>query len=505
MQKQILALRGKGGYRQYRIPAMAVTPTGRLIAIYDGRADLDDLPGPIDLLIRTSDDNGETWSNQKVFRSGEGYEGFGDASILVDPFKERIIVIYQATKLAGFFESKAGSDLSDPHIAHVNISISDDDGKTWDHRNITSQIKDPETLGIFASSGMGSFIPNGKYKGRLLQTFLLRNRKELIAAIGFSDDNGDTWKLGARIPNGNESKAIGLNDGTVLVHSRATPYRIRSRSIDGGLTLESSAPDFGLSDPSDNGSLTLLQDGTLICTHNHDKTLRRYTVLKRSFDNGESWPETVVVEFGSSAYSTSVELANGNIGVLYERNGYNELVFCIIEKAELQPKKALHSQYLAVALRYIKPKREMNLENVGQKVEVPDLSQFGENQGKEIGEPIIKSGSIEIFTRDEYESMLGTPTSGLHVGEEMRFSLSFVNSGQDSLHGFKLESNFSGVISREETLLPGQLLKFMDLRKIITEEDLKKNTLEIVFSWSAANANGEKIIQLFSCATGERL
>ena len=48
MQKQILALRGKGGYRQYRIPAMAVTPTGRLIAIYDGRADLDDLPGPID-------------------------------------------------------------------------------------------------------------------------------------------------------------------------------------------------------------------------------------------------------------------------------------------------------------------------------------------------------------------------------------------------------------------------------------------------------------------------
>ena len=44
-----LALRGEGGYRQYRIPALSVTKSGRLIAIYDGRADFDDLPQAVSL------------------------------------------------------------------------------------------------------------------------------------------------------------------------------------------------------------------------------------------------------------------------------------------------------------------------------------------------------------------------------------------------------------------------------------------------------------------------
>ena len=85
MKEDVLAVRGVGGYRQYRIPAMAVTPSGKVIAIYDARADFDDLPGPVDLVIRTSDDNGDTWSEQQIFRKHEGISGYGDASIIVDP------------------------------------------------------------------------------------------------------------------------------------------------------------------------------------------------------------------------------------------------------------------------------------------------------------------------------------------------------------------------------------------------------------------------------------
>ena len=51
MKEKVLAVRGVGGYRQYRIPAMAVTPSGRIIAIYDARFDFDDLPSPIDLVL----------------------------------------------------------------------------------------------------------------------------------------------------------------------------------------------------------------------------------------------------------------------------------------------------------------------------------------------------------------------------------------------------------------------------------------------------------------------
>ena len=52
-----IARRGEGGYAQYRIPALAVTTRGTLLAAYDGRPNLDDLPSPIDLLLRRSADD----------------------------------------------------------------------------------------------------------------------------------------------------------------------------------------------------------------------------------------------------------------------------------------------------------------------------------------------------------------------------------------------------------------------------------------------------------------
>ena len=59
--EHVLAVRGHAGYRQYRIPALAVTAQGTLLAAYDGRPNLDDLPSPIDLLVRRSTDNGQNW------------------------------------------------------------------------------------------------------------------------------------------------------------------------------------------------------------------------------------------------------------------------------------------------------------------------------------------------------------------------------------------------------------------------------------------------------------
>ena len=143
MDYQVLASRGIGGYRQYRIPAMAVTNSGRIIAIYDARVDLDDLPGPIDLVIRMSDDNGERWTAQEVFLASEGVSGYGDASIIFDPNvgdKGRIIVFCQSSSLASFFESSLGCAQDDPTVVHISLSISDDDGETWSHKIVTGDL-----------------------------------------------------------------------------------------------------------------------------------------------------------------------------------------------------------------------------------------------------------------------------------------------------------------------------------------------------------------------------
>lgn len=44
----------------YRIPALAVTASGRVLAAWDVRLDWRDLPGDFDIALRHSDDHGRT-------------------------------------------------------------------------------------------------------------------------------------------------------------------------------------------------------------------------------------------------------------------------------------------------------------------------------------------------------------------------------------------------------------------------------------------------------------
>lgn len=505
MNQLVLAVRGVGGYRQYRIPAMAVTNSGRLIAIYDARADFDDLPGPVDLVIRTSDDNGAYWSKQEVFRKHEGISGFGDASIVIDPScgkHGRIIVLYQWTRIAGFFESTLGTDLDDPLIAHIARSISDDDGITWRHDVITDQLKDASTLGIFATSGMGGRISSGEFAGRLLQTFVLRNKSELLSAIGYSDDHGENWKLGARIQGGNETAIAGLNDGSVLIHSRATPYRISGRSIDGGVSLTELELDLALPDPSDNGSLTVLSNGDVICTHNHDPDLRRNTVIKRSTDGGKIWSSGICIEADSSAYSTACELADGKIGVLYERNAYQEIVFAKFSKSEFQPIDSVINatqtttdiEFIVVP-RYIRPGRnqevEAQLTNASTVPEV-DMNIFNIKERKEVGPVGGTTSGDSLFTTEELDKILGPITPGLHEGDEVRFSARISNQMSCQVVNLKITDRSGEEIYKIDTVAAGNKECVLDIRQKVTSDDVSTGYASFDFELSGRNANSSE-------------
>lgn len=502
MDFQVLATRGQGGYRQYRIPAMAVTPTGRVIAIYDARADLDDLPGPVDLVIRTSDDNGDTWSAQKVFLASQEVSGFGDASIIIDPTvgdKGRIIVFCQASHLASFFESSLGTDINDPTIVHISLSISDDDGESWSHQIVTHQVKDDKTQGIFASSGMGGRIPSGPHAGRLIHSFVLRRDAQLLGALAYSDDHGVTWQLGAEIPGGNESGVACLPDGSILFHSRSTPYRLSGTSHDGGLTLSSLEPHKQLPDPSDNGSLCVLKSGDVVCTHNHDHDLRRRTVAKLSTDGGKSWPKAIVLEPESSAYSTACELSNGQVAVLFERFGYTEMVFCRFSVDEMQPTSEIlplevdqNQIEFKVAFRYVRPGR--NPEKLRQlsgavKRHIPkvDMTVFRASERKEIGPNTGSASGDPIFTKAEFEEILGPVSPGLHVGDELRFSGRLHNLSTETLYDIYISHPCEEGVLKESNLVSGQKIRFMDLRYVVTEKDLENGFVSLAFQWSAIN------------------
>ena len=91
----------------YRIPALAVTASGRLLAAWDVRADWRDLPGPFDLVVRHSDDHGRTWTSPRVLRLHDGEHGFGDASLIATA-SGRLLCWYVGSTGESFFSAPTG-------------------------------------------------------------------------------------------------------------------------------------------------------------------------------------------------------------------------------------------------------------------------------------------------------------------------------------------------------------------------------------------------------------
>lgn len=325
------------GYPVYRIPALAVTNQGTLVAAYDGRPTMADVPSNIALLVRRSTDGGATWRARQVVRADSAPVGYGDPSLLVDRQTGRIFLFHVAAVRQGFVGSATGADESDPDVLQADYSWSDDDGVTWRHRRITAAIKDPAWGGLFAASGQGIQVRHGPHAGRLVQQFVVRHRGANWAASAISDDHGATWRMGRPIgPGLDENKTVELSDGRVLLDSRARPYRLRAWSTDGGETYAGLRAEPRLVDPGNNGAI-IRYDATaaagsararrLVFSNTADSTSRRNLLVRLSCDDGATWPVAIPVEPGPAAYSTLVSLPGGDVGVLYERGEYRYITF----------------------------------------------------------------------------------------------------------------------------------------------------------------------------------
>ena len=350
----------------YRIPALTVTATGRVLAAWDVRADWRDLPGPFDLVLRHSDDHGRSWTPPRPLRlheASDGLErGFGDASLLVTA-TGRVLCFYAGSTGASFFS--AGID--GPEL-ECWLAASDDDGLTWTHRLL--DLRPDGVGGMFAASGNGVRLSSG----RLLQPFVLRrpvgspvtehllDAGQHFAAIARSDDDGATWALGEWIgPDCDENKIVEVpsdaqGDGDVatlvearrpdwttrpagrprrqdvLLHARAQPRRRWARSRDGGVSFSAPVPHPDLVDPGCNGGLCRWGN-LLVASSLDDPADRRQLVLRTSADSGRTWSAPVVLDAGAAGYSVVQPLADGSLGVLYEAGDYDAIVFRRVTRA----------------------------------------------------------------------------------------------------------------------------------------------------------------------------
>lgn len=538
--EHVLAARGTGGYRQYRIPALAVSTAGTVLAAYDGRPNLDDLPNPIDLLLRRSTDNGRSWEEQRVVRSGSGLNGYGDPSLLVDAVTGRIFMFHAAGTHAGFFEAVGGLE-PDNDVQHCDVSFSDDDGVTWQHRRLTDQLKlgsaagaragarDRGITGIFAAAGQGIQLHTGPFAGRLVQQFVVLVDGEIMAASAYSDDHGENWTLGSLIGKGpdgvgpNENKVACLDDGRLLLHSRATPRRLAAISRDGGETWSQLEPVEDLPDPSDNGSLvrfdglpsvaslaTPATTSWLLASNNQDTSLRRNTVLSLSADNGASWPAKLLLCEGSSAYSTAARLPDGNIGVLYERQGYREIVFVSVPAEQLTGQLAGAAGAAAgtgsqprpdglefhVELRSITPGRPAVWQNAGEfHVIFPDNDGDWDVQTwKEVGQGYSAEQAQILGTREAQDLNYGPIIPGYKAGDILAFTGRARNLGTQPAAGVVLLGPHANPADFPPAdLAPGAEALYFTPVYTVTEEDLARDLLELTFA--VAYDGGAQVVE----------
>lgn len=225
----------------YRIPAITTTRSGRLVAAADYRHSGTDIgvtdKGRIDLHYRTSDDNGNTWSDVMTLIEGKGAEatdfmsvGYGDPCIVADCESDRVLML----SCAGNVSFQNGTRRNHQCIARF---YSEDGGKTWGApediaESIYAQFdgsKYGPVRSMFVASGrimQSRTVKVGAYY-RLYCAVLVRDKSaKHMNYVLYSDDFGGNWSVLGDIDTpavyntADEPKVEELPNGALLISSR---------------------------------------------------------------------------------------------------------------------------------------------------------------------------------------------------------------------------------------------------------------------------------------------
>ncbi len=312
------------GVACYRIPSLVTAPNGDLIAAVDKRIiSCADLRGnkDINIVIRRSQDNGATWSDIETVVDYPPGQSASDPSMIVDRFTREIFLFFNFMDL----DHENG-------VYYLKVVRSNDNGKTWRVADdITSQITKPGWYHDFKFITSGRGIQTAD--GTLLHTLVDMDRGLFVFG---SKDHGKSWFVtDSPIKPADESKIVTLADGAWMINSRVNGagFRYVHTSYDDGRTWQT-RPDSSLADPGCNASIidcSSSKEGPdnhrLLFSNANSSSSRKNLTARLSYDDGKSWPEQKTIDGGSAAYSSLTILANGDIGLLYEKENYERIEF----------------------------------------------------------------------------------------------------------------------------------------------------------------------------------
>ncbi|RRJ95676.1 exo-alpha-sialidase [Opitutaceae bacterium TAV4] len=330
------------GYDKIHVPALTRTKKGVLLAFCEARKGPGGDWGAINILLRRSTDNGETWDDARVLVNGGG----GPASNAV-PISTRDGVVH--------FLCHKG-------YKHIYYYRSEDDGLTWSEpREITSVFDQYKTEYDWKVAAPGPGHAIELKNGRLLVPIWLcvpggaaveggDHRPSCVSTIA-SDDGGLTWQRGDIIANNagpihnpNECAVAELADGSVMINIRsesAKHRRLVSVSPDGLNRWSEPAFDEALYDPVCMASFLSARDPKtgghvlLFCNPDSRYDLQEYNkihycrrengVIKLSRDGGKTWSEQRVIEAGPFAYSDLAIAPDGTVFCIYNTGAWGRL------------------------------------------------------------------------------------------------------------------------------------------------------------------------------------
>jgi sialidase-1 len=347
---------GQERYACYRIPAMVTTTHGVILAVADGRiSGCSDIPNPLDLVLKRSLDNGRTWTPLQVIadygkntNDTDVYPTYGltnpiarvaagDAALLLDRTNGRIWVIYDN---GAYIKSRRHN-----RALKLELRYTDDDGLTWSLA-VDIEAKNPGLrpagTDFMASPGNGIQLASGPHAGRLIFPAYIW-ADPYYSTVIYSDDHGKTWHRGGNAaPGGGEIQVAETHDGRLLATIRNNTFpekgvRFFNTSEDGGETWGTpyyqTFTQAALPDPKCQASILKpppaegINTDLLILSNAADAASRTKMTLRISYDQGQTWPVSNLVYAGSSAYSSLTTLPSGEVGMLFEMDGYKRISF----------------------------------------------------------------------------------------------------------------------------------------------------------------------------------
>ena len=325
--------RGEGGYPMYRIPALAVTRTGVVLAFGEGRKNGISDTGVIDLVLKRSTDRGLTWGPLQIV-AGDGLNTHGNPVPIVDRDTGYVWLAF-TTNDGGVTEAEINNGKG---TREVWVTHSEDDGQSWTVPvNISVTVNGADWRWVATGPGHGIQLSDGRLVVPGNHT-LGPAAADGFSHVIYSDDHGATWQMGGTVPGGygDESTVVERSDGTLMLNFRSklgVRRREFSVSADRGATWTAGVVDPMLVEPNCEGST--LRFGEIVLFSNPASVRREVLSVRASLDGGNTWPTYDWLYPGPAAYSDLVELDNGSAGILYERgrlSPYEAVSFSLLDQ-----------------------------------------------------------------------------------------------------------------------------------------------------------------------------